>query len=200
MAQHPRPTAPTYSVRNNSLTGTLLRKCIWCAPRHSSKTSAFTLAGFCAKRLAVFTKRRSAISQSRNCDLSPKFPQVLRRVLGLVSCPRSWTTRLGIFRVLTLRGGRMAPGRSLAISGACSDSAVGADLVVVPAPFRHLRPGIVKAEEPVGVQALGPELAVDGLDEGIVRGLSRPAEPAGSAQRIQARRPSGRPTDRGRAR
>ena len=60
--------------------------------------------------------------------------------------------------------------------GFVPDGAVWADLVVVPAPFLHVRPGIVKAEEPVGVQALGPELAVEGLDEGVVRRLSPPAE------------------------
>jgi hypothetical protein len=81
-----------------------------------------------------------------------------------------------------------------------ADCAVRSLLIVVSAPSLQLFGRVCKRQEPVGVQALGPELAVDGLDEGIVRGLSRPAEPAGSAQRIQARRPSGRPTDRGRAR
>lgn len=59
--------------------------------------------------------------------------------------------------------------------GLVPDGAEWVDLVVVPAPF-HLRPGVVKAEEPVGVQALGPHLTVEGLDEGIIRGLSRPVE------------------------
>ena len=35
---------------------------------------------------------------------------------------------------------------------------------------------LVGAQEPSGVQALGPELAVQALDEGIVRRLSRATE------------------------
>lgn len=53
---------------------------------------------------------------------------------------------------------------------------MGSDGTVALAPFLHLGPGVVKAQEPVGVQALRPELAVERHDEGIVRGLSRPGE------------------------
>lgn len=38
-------------------------------------------------------------------------------------------------------------------------------------PFLHLLAGVVKAQEPVLVQALGPEFAVEGLDIRIVGGL-----------------------------
>jgi len=37
-------------------------------------------------------------------------------------------------------------------------------------------PGVVKAHEPVGVQALGPELAIEGFDEAVVRRLARPGK------------------------
>tara|TARA_R110000868_G_scaffold78174_1_gene223260 strand:- start:38 stop:217 length:180 start_codon:yes stop_codon:yes gene_type:complete len=53
---------------------------------------------------------------------------------------------------------------------------MGANFIVVSTPFLHLGPGVVKVHEPVRVQALGPELAVEGLDEGIVSGLAGSAE------------------------
>jgi hypothetical protein len=83
------------------------------------------------------------------------------------------------------------------IGGAVPDIAMWADFFVDPSPFRHLRPGIVKAEEPLGVKAVVPELTVDGPDESTVRRLARLAEPVGSAKRIQARSTSVRPICRG---
>ncbi len=53
---------------------------------------------------------------------------------------------------------------------------MGSVVVVVPAPFLQLLPGIFKAHEPVGVQAFRPQLAVERLNERIVGGLSGPAE------------------------
>ena len=53
---------------------------------------------------------------------------------------------------------------------------MGANFIVVSTPLLHLGTGVVKVHEPVRVQALGPELAVEGLDEGIVGGLAGPAE------------------------
>lgn len=50
------------------------------------------------------------------------------------------------------------------------------ELVVVSTPFLHFRPCIVKTHEPVSVQALRPELAIEGLDEAVVRRLARPGE------------------------
>ena len=38
------------------------------------------------------------------------------------------------------------------------------ELVIVSAPILHLYPCVVKANEPVSVQALGAELAIDGED------------------------------------
>ena len=43
-------------------------------------------------------------------------------------------------------------------------------------PSLAVSPRLVEAEEPVGIQALGSELAVQGLDEGVVRRLSGSAE------------------------
>ena len=44
--------------------------------------------------------------------------------------------------------------------------------VVVLAPILHFRAGVVKRQEPVRVQALGPEAPVEGFDERIVRRLT----------------------------
>ncbi|MDR6955784.1 hypothetical protein J2X65_005167 [Ancylobacter sp. 3268] len=49
--------------------------------------------------------------------------------------------------------------------------AVRASLVVVSTPSVHLHPRVVRAHEPVGVQALRPELAVEALDEALSVGL-----------------------------
>ncbi len=46
----------------------------------------------------------------------------------------------------------------------------------MPAPIFHFSAGIFKRHEPVGVQALRPELAVQALDESIIRGLAGPGE------------------------
>ncbi len=48
--------------------------------------------------------------------------------------------------------------------------------VIVLPPALYLLSGIFDGQEPVHVQALVPEAAVKGLDEGIVHGLSRPRE------------------------
>jgi hypothetical protein len=53
------------------------------------------------------------------------------------------------------------------------------DLVAVSAPSLQLFGRICKRQEPVGVHALGPEAAVEGLDEGIVSRLAGPAEVQG---------------------
>ena len=55
------------------------------------------------------------------------------------------------------------------------------DLVVVSAPSLQLFRRVCKRQEPVSVQALGPEAAVEGLDEGIVSRLAGPAEVQGDA-------------------
>lgn len=53
-----------------------------------------------------------------------------------------------------------------------ADRAVRSDLVIVSTPILHFRSRIVKAHEPVGVQALGAELAVEALDESIIGRLA----------------------------
>jgi hypothetical protein len=50
------------------------------------------------------------------------------------------------------------------------------DFVVVSTPILHFLPGVVKAQEPVRVQAFVSELAIEGFDEAVVRGLARPGE------------------------
>jgi hypothetical protein len=57
-----------------------------------------------------------------------------------------------------------------------SDCAVGSVLIVVSTPIFQLFAGVGKAHEPVRVQTLCPELAVKGLDEPVVLGLSGPRE------------------------
>ena len=53
---------------------------------------------------------------------------------------------------------------------------MGANFIVVSTPFLHLGAGVVKVHEPMCVQAFGPELAVEGPDEGIVSELAGSAE------------------------
>ncbi len=60
-----------------------------------------------------------------------------------------------------------------------SDRAVGSVLVVVPAPILQLFAGVGKAHEPVRVQTFRPELAVERLDEPVVRGFPGPREVEG---------------------
>lgn len=59
---------------------------------------------------------------------------------------------------------------------------MGPILVVVSAPTLQLFGRVGKRQEPVGVQALGPEAAVKGLDEGVIRGLAGPREVQGDAK------------------
>ena len=51
--------------------------------------------------------------------------------------------------------------------------AVRAHLVIVPAPFLDDPSGLSQAAKPVFVQTFVPELAVEALDEGILRRLAR---------------------------
>jgi hypothetical protein len=53
-----------------------------------------------------------------------------------------------------------------------SDRAVWPDLVVVSAPMLQLFSGVGKRQEPMSVQALCPELAVERLDETVVGRLA----------------------------
>ena len=62
-----------------------------------------------------------------------------------------------------------------------ADRAVGSFLVVVSTPSLAFLHGVVEAHEPVLVQALRPELAVEAFDERIVGRLARPAEVQGDA-------------------
>src|SRR5205809_4639624 len=57
-----------------------------------------------------------------------------------------------------------------------ADRTVWANLVVVYTPSLAFSLRLVEAEEPVRVQTLGSELAVERLDEGIVRRLAWPRE------------------------
>ena len=55
-----------------------------------------------------------------------------------------------------------------------ADGAMWPILVVVSAPSLQLFLGVRKRQEPVGVQALGPQAPVEGLDERIVGRFARP--------------------------
>ena len=56
------------------------------------------------------------------------------------------------------------------------ECAVRPNVVVVSTPSLHLRPGVVKRQEPMRVQALCPELAVERFNERVVRRFARPGE------------------------
>ena len=58
---------------------------------------------------------------------------------------------------------------------------MGPDLVVVSAPNLQLFGRIRKRQKPVGVQALGPEAAVEGFNEGVVGRLAGAGEVQGDA-------------------
>ena len=57
-----------------------------------------------------------------------------------------------------------------------ADGAVWTHLVVVSTPSLAFSPCFVEAQEPVGVQAFGAELAVQIVDVGIVHWFAGPAE------------------------
>lgn len=56
-----------------------------------------------------------------------------------------------------------------------ADGPIRSDLVVVSAQRFQLFGRISKRQEPVGVQALSPEAAVEGFNEGVGRRLAGPA-------------------------
>jgi hypothetical protein len=62
-----------------------------------------------------------------------------------------------------------------------ADRAVGSFFVVVSTPSLAFSAGVVEGEEPGRVQAVGPDLAVEGLGECVVRRLVKPAEVQGDA-------------------
>ena len=49
-------------------------------------------------------------------------------------------------------------------------------LIVVSAPILQLLSGIGKRHEPMRVQTLRPELAIEGLNERVIRGFTRPGQ------------------------
>src|SRR5438046_8451844 len=57
-----------------------------------------------------------------------------------------------------------------------ADRAVRSHLVVVSTPSLAFSACLVEAEEPIGVQALSPKLAVQAFDECVVGRLAGPAE------------------------
>lgn len=60
--------------------------------------------------------------------------------------------------------------------GLVADGPMRPILVVVSEPNLHLFGRVGKRQEPVLVQALGPEPSVEDLDEGVVGGLAGPRE------------------------
>lgn len=57
-----------------------------------------------------------------------------------------------------------------------ADRAVWPELIIVSTPILHLCPRVVKAHEPVSVQALGAELAIKTLDVAVVGRFAWPRE------------------------
>ena len=68
--------------------------------------------------------------------------------------------------------------------GILSDPAVGSFLIVVSTPILHFRTGVVKAHEPVRIQAFAAEFAVERFDKRIVGRLAGPREVEGDAIRV----------------
>ena len=68
-------------------------------------------------------------------------------------------------RELEFSGVRAQPGGG-------ADRAMWPELVIVSTPILHLCPCIVKAHEPVRIQALGAELAVETFDVAVVGRLA----------------------------
>jgi hypothetical protein len=62
--------------------------------------------------------------------------------------------------------------RGFAAKSAVADCPMGAFFVVVSAPILYFFLGVRKAEEPVGVEAFGPDATVEGFDERIVGWLA----------------------------
>ena len=54
-----------------------------------------------------------------------------------------------------------------------AQGALGSNVVVVPSPSFDGSPRVVHGEEPVHVQAVVPERAVEALDEAVLGGLAR---------------------------
>jgi hypothetical protein len=48
------------------------------------------------------------------------------------------------------------------------------NLVIVLAPILQLFAGVGKGQEPVRIQALGSQTAIEGLDERVIRWLAMP--------------------------
>src|SRR5258708_35563288 len=57
-----------------------------------------------------------------------------------------------------------------------AERAMRTNLIVVSTPSLAFCSRLVEAQEPVCIQAFPPELAVEGLDEGVVGRLAWPAE------------------------
>jgi len=69
--------------------------------------------------------------------------------------------------------------------GLVADGPVRPILVIISEPNLHLFGRIRKCQEPVRVQALAAEAAVERLDEGVIGGLARPREVQGDALGIR---------------
>ena len=70
-------------------------------------------------------------------------------------------------RLVGVAGPRMKLARRFAAEGA-----MRTNVVIVSTPSLAFSPSLVEAQEPVGVQALCTELAVERLDEGVVGRLA----------------------------
>jgi len=64
------------------------------------------------------------------------------------------------------------------------------EFVIVSTPILHLNAGVVKAHEPMGVQALGSELAIEARDVAVICRLAGPGE-------VEHHPPCGKPIDPG---
>ena len=82
--------------------------------------------------------------------------------------PRFWNILLDHFRRYWLREGGCPCAKKHVDRCFLAQRAVRPDLVAVSTPSLQFRPHVVKAHEPVRVQARPAQLAVEGLGEGLV--------------------------------
>ena len=88
-------------------------------------------------------------------------------------CPPFLDHAAGRSRGLSIRVGHEPPIGSSAPSAACCDRTVATFFVVVSTPILAFSPGVVEAHEPVSIQTLGAELAIEALDEAILHRFAR---------------------------
>jgi len=95
-------------------------------------------------------------------------PAAIRASVFIGPLPNVGPPEGRVFRPLSRRRAGYAGGSHEGSRGLVADCAVRPILVVVVAPILQLFAGVGKGHEPVSVQALRAQAAVEGLDESVV--------------------------------